>query len=100
MHQDKVSPQSPAVPQGTRTWLLFVPTSHLCLQFPALTGTWGHFLSRVSKWNPLKLQETLEFDSDLEFLRGFFSSLLGTVVQGLSTNPERVIKVLVLCLCS
>ena len=78
----------PALLSIRDTFPLLVPPCHHCLQCSALTGTWGHFLSPVPQWDPLKLQETSELDCDFEFLRGFFISLSGSDVQGLSTKPR------------
>lgn len=75
------------------TFTLPLPTFHHCLLFSALTSPQGCFVSNVPQWDPLVLQDTLEFASDFECLRGFINFLSGSEAHGLSFKATRgVIK--------
>ena len=71
------------------TFPLFVPTCHQCHQCSTPTGTWGHFVTSVPHWDPLKLQETFKFQSVFEFLRSFLNTLSGTESDANSTKALR-----------
>ena len=83
----------PGLPSIRVTFNLLFPTCHRCLQFSAVTGPWGQFLSGVPQWDPSTPQETLEFEPDFDSLRGSFDFLAASEVHGLGLEPTRgVIK--------
>lgn len=90
----------PALLGTTDTLALFVPSCHHCLQCSGLRGTWGHFLSRVPQWDPLKLQETLEFQFNFDFLRSFLKTLSGTESDENNTKVPRGSLKSLCCFCA
>lgn len=68
------------------TFTLLLPTCPYCLQFSAQTSPQEGFVSNVPQWDPLTFQETSEFTSHFDSLRGFFSFLSVSEIHGLSTK--------------